>query len=143
MKTAPPNTKIYETPLNTFWIGDDGIFYSVSKPGERSVENYRKVLDVYKDLAKKDGRKLYILSDISGVKPLSKDAREFVADEMTEFIGAMAFISSSSNGIGAGNIFEMLSKTPYAVATFETEEEAVNWLQQQMKFDTARKKSDK
>lgn len=142
MMIPPSNVRIYETPLNIYWIGDDGIYYSISKPVERSVEDSRKLLEVYMDLAKKENRKLYILSDISDVKPIPKEVREFVTAEMSKFVAAMALISSSSVGIGTGNIFEMLSKTPYPVATFGTKEEAVIWLQQQKRLDAARKKND-
>lgn len=128
----PNDVVIYDTPLTRCWFGTDGILYSVSKPGERTIENYTKLFELYARLSDDGNKKFCILADISEVKPLSKELREFVARGMAQYVKAMALVSSTSIGTATGSIFEMLSQTPYLVATFSLQDEAVHWLKQQM-----------
>lgn len=126
------NIKVYDTVLTRCWFGADGILYSISKPGERTEENYCELFELYAELSDNGNKKFCILADITETRPLPKELREFVARETAKYIKAMALISSSTLGIANGSIFEMLAKTPYLVATFEIREEAVQWLKQQL-----------
>lgn len=128
------NVKVYDTPLTRCWFGADGILYSISKPGERTIENYAKLFELYAELSEHGKKKFCLLADITETRPLSKEVREFVATETAKYVKAMALISSSATGTATGSIFEMLSRTPYLVATFEVREEAVQWLLQQVAY---------
>jgi hypothetical protein len=126
----PLDAKVYTTPLTTCWMGDDGIVYSISTSAPRTIENYKPLFEVYAELSQNGTKKFCIIGDITDAKPLEKDVRLFVEQETAKYILAMALVSRSTLGIAVGNVFQVLSTTPYPVATFEDREEAIAWLKQ-------------
>ena len=128
----PEHAEIFVTPITTSWWGEPGILYSVSLPGERTIENYSKVFELYARLSDNGKNKFCLLADISDTRPHTKEIREYITQETSKHIKAMALISYSQVGSATGSIFEMLSQTPYMVATFASRSEAIKWLQAQM-----------
>lgn len=129
------NTEIFECTLTSCWWGMDGILYSVSKPAERTIENYKELLHLYARLSDDGNKRFCVLGDITETTPLAKDVRDFVAEETGKYVKAMALVSSSAMGTATGSIYEMLSKTPYVVGTFVNRDDAVRWLKTQMSAD--------
>lgn len=123
---------VHKTTLVDCWFGDDGILYTVSKPGERSKENYLELFRLYAQLSDNGQKKFCQLADITETHPTSKEVRDLIATETGKYVRALALISSSSVGTATASIFEMLGQTPYMVATFQSREVAIRWLQQVM-----------
>lgn len=121
---------LHETTLLTCWFGEDGILYSKSKNATRSIKNYEELFELYRKLSNDGSNKLCTLGDISRSEPLSKEVREFITIELPKYIKAMALVSNTTMGKAIGTIFTQLSSSPYPTATFETKEEAVEWLKQ-------------
>lgn len=132
MMQPPEHIEIYDTPLMRCWWGRDGILYSISKPGPRTIEKYAQVMELYAKLSDNGKKKFCVLGDITETRPLSKAVRDYVAAETGKYVKAMALVSASATGTATGSIYEMLSRTPYLVATFEDRDEAIRWLQQQL-----------
>jgi hypothetical protein len=130
MKTPPENTEVHRTALLDCWFGTDGILYSVSKPGERTITNYDELFEVYKKLSNNGANKLCTLGDVSNTGVLSKEVREYISGELPRYLKAMALVSDTAMGKTIGTFFKELSREPYPVAMFDREEEAVIWLKQ-------------
>lgn len=128
----PENAKVYDTPLTTCYMGEDGIVYSVSKSTERTIENYKILFEVYAELSQNGKNKFCIIGDITDAKPLENDVRKFVETETAKYIRAMALVSKSTLGGAIGSVFKMLSSNPYPIATFTDRDEAIDWLHQEM-----------
>jgi hypothetical protein len=125
---APEHAKIYETQLFDCWLVEPGIVYLLSKKGERSIENYRDAFKVYEEISQSGTHKFCVLGNITDTQPFSKEVREFVEQETSKHLKAMALISESVVGRAVANIFEYLHETPYPVALFGTEKDAIAWL---------------
>lgn len=126
----PTGAEVHETSLAKCWIGADGIFYSVSKSGDRSLENFREYFTVLERVSDNGRNKFCVMSDITETQLLSKEVRQFVAAEAEKYVKAMALVSRSPIGTTAGNVFEMMSSPSYPVANFQDYGEAMKWLRQ-------------
>lgn len=131
----PSNTKLYESPLATMWKGEDGIVYSVGTTAARNIENYKLLFDVYRELSHNGAKKIFVVNDITDVKPLNTEVRLFVEAETTKYVRAMAFVATSTLGTAIGNVFQMLSSSPYPMASFSDRDEAIAWMKEQIAAD--------
>lgn len=129
----PSNAKIYESPLSTMWRGEDGIVYAVGTTAARNIEHYKLLFEIYRELSHNGEQKIFVVNDITDVKPLNTEVRLFVEAETRKYVRAMAFVAMSSLGTAIGNVFQMLSSTPYPMATFSDRDEAIKWMKEQMK----------
>ncbi len=129
--TPPNDATIYQTPILDCWMGNDGILYSKSKNVERNRENYDKLFEIYSLLSDGGNNKLCTLGDITDTRPLERDVREYVAKETSKYIKAMALVSRSMLGKTVGSQFEVLSTTPYPIAVFGEEQEAIRWIREE------------
>lgn len=124
----PDNKIIYETPLLSCWMGDDGILYSISNPGERTIENYRILFDLYEELSHDGTRKICTVGDISKAPPLSHKVRDYISKELPKYVKAMALVSETPVGKTVGTIFNKVNEQSYPREVFDDLQEAVNWL---------------
>jgi hypothetical protein len=124
---APNNTKLYETPIATFWLDKDGIVCGVSKPVERTVEHYKKNFELFAKLMK-NGNKLCFLADSSNTLPVSLEVREYLTTEIPKYIKAHAIISDHPLPATLTTAVIKLSFAGFPVNQFLTEEEAKGWL---------------
>ena len=111
-------------------LGEDGILYSLSIPGERTKENYDIVFELYSKLSNKGENKLCILADISKTQPSNKEVRDYIALQLPLYVKAMALISETPLGNMIGQIFTVVSESPFPTAIFNSKEEAVKWLRE-------------
>ncbi len=128
--TPPENTQVFETPLLRCWFGEDGILFSISKPGERTIENYKGVFELYQKLSENGRKKIYTLGNITDTQPLSREVREYVSIETSKYLNAMALVADSALGKAIGTSFEVLSPISYPVFLFNKVEDAISWLRQ-------------
>jgi hypothetical protein len=130
----PHDRKIYETALLDCWIGDDGIMYSISKVAERTISNYDEVFAVYNQLSNGGKKKLRIIGDISKTQPSDKSVRDYISAELPKYVGAMALVSATPMGKEIGNLFKILSSSPYPVRVYDSFDHALNWLKDEFKL---------
>jgi len=129
---APLNAIVYETALTKCWLGEDGIVYSLSLPGERTLANYQELFKVYDKLSGGGGQKIRLVGDISKTEPSKKEVRDYIAAELPKYVKAMALVSDSSMGREIGKFFQSLSASPYPIRVYTSLEEAVKWLKEEI-----------
>lgn len=126
----PDNAEIFETPLLTCWMEEDGLLYSISKKTEKTVDNYKMLFSLYEKLSANGTRKICILGDISDTLPMRKEVYGYVSAEIPKYVKAMALFSRTAVGRTVGTAFELLNVSDCAICVFDNREEAVNWLKQ-------------
>lgn len=129
----PKNVKIMDWPTSYLWFDEDGVLYSMPKPGiEEPVltrEETKKQMDEFKKLI---GFKKVpmILETNSNSKPPKKEDRDFIAEQLNEVTKAMGVISTSPLSRMIANLFFGLKPPPYPVKFFPNEKEAKEWIKQ-------------
>lgn len=127
----PPETGMkYDFPTSTIWMDEDGIVYSVPKPGvgpstraesEETIERFKEIMNYEK--------RCMILQ--SGSDPLpNKEDRKWIAKELEALTKAMAIIYTSPMGRMMANLFFGLMPASYPVKFFSNEKEAREWIRQ-------------
>jgi hypothetical protein len=129
----PKNAKCYETDLVTAWMGEDGIFYVVSKDGDRTIENYDKVFEIYKLASLHGSHKLCMLANITKTGNMPRNVRAHLYAELPKYLKALALISESYTGRMLGNLFLLIKPSPYPARLFGNTGEASAWLGRYLK----------
>lgn len=83
---------------------------------------------VQKRIAFSEGIDRLCLIDMRGLKSVTKDAREYLADEGSKCITAGALLIGSALTRTIGNIFLSLNKPPVPTKLFTDVQEAKEWL---------------
>lgn len=125
MKT-PDNTPLYETELGTYWFGEDGILYCLSKSPVRTMENVKANIETIKRIS--NGKKPCLLIQISNSGKPDKATRDYVAGQLPHVYTAMAMVVSSALGKLIMNLIFGLSKPGIPMKTFSDEKKAKEWL---------------
>ena len=123
----PATSELFETPVSIHWFDKSGIMYAVSKKVERTVEHYKKVIELYAMFAKDRG-KLCLLADSTNTMPMSKEVRSYLMTEMPKYIKAHAVISEVPFKGTKFKTFINLNFSGIPVALFPNEAEAKKWL---------------
>jgi hypothetical protein len=120
-------SKVIETSHGRTWL-EDGIIRTVSNPNiEHTLADARKNVEIFFKLA--NGIKRPLLSDISNVKSVSREAREYFAGEETaKVISAIGLLINSPVSRVIGNFYLSLNKPPFPVKLFISEKKAIRWL---------------
>ena len=115
------------TKHGTIWL-EDGILHTSANPNvEHTLMDAKRDLMVFRNLAL--GVKRPLLSDISNVKSVSREAREFFAGEETgKIISAIGLIIKSPISRVIGNFYLSVNRPSFPVKLFTSEEEAIRWL---------------
>ena len=125
--TIPDNTQLFITPIATYWVDEQGILCGISKKVERTIENYKKVTELFKELTL-NGNKLCVLIDVTDSMSVSKEASNYIAEEMKKYVKAHAVISKNPlPGTIISNVFK-LNLSTFPVMWFATEKESKDWL---------------
>lgn len=127
----PENAELFETPLTTHWFDETGILYTVSKKGERKIEHYEKLMDLYKGLTK-DGNKLRVLVDACNTTFMTKEVIKYISTENPKYLKAMAILSTKPFESDQINAFLKLTFSNFPVMKFSNEKEAREWLMESL-----------
>lgn len=123
----PRDRKIYETPISTHWISDEGIVYGKAKPGPRTVDAYQELMETFKLLSEEIG-KFCLLSDATDSPSIPIEAQKYFVNEFPKYVKAQAILTASSfNGSLVGTVIK-LSWNGFPIMRFHNEEEAKKWL---------------
>ncbi len=120
-------TDVIVTKTAKIRLLDDGIVHVVNIPGsDIGLEEVKENINITEIIG---GKKRPLLVDISKVKSVSREAREyFVSSEGAEIISGCAMLVGSPMSREIGNFFLDLTKLAYPIKLFTSEAEALMWL---------------
>jgi hypothetical protein len=126
----PKNVKTHELTSSIMWFDENGILFSVPKPGvppDMSHEEILKEMDRLREII--GNKKVCIVSEANpNSKPPSKAERDFIAEQINSVTKAMAIVSSSPVARMIANLFFGLKPPPYPTKMFTDEKEATEWI---------------
>jgi len=128
----PPNVTTHEMTSSIIWFDEDGILYSVPKPGkppELSMDEIMVEMDKFKKLI--GNKKVCMVSHANpNSRPPSKSERDTIAELINDVTKAMAIVTTSPVSRMIANLFFGLKPPPYPAKMFSNEKEAVDWIRQ-------------
>lgn len=129
----PKDAKIIDWTTSIIWFDEDGVMYSMPKPGipepELTREETLAQMTEFKKIIGNEKRCM-ILETNSHSKPPRKEDRDFIADQLNQITKAMGVISTSPLSRMIANLFFGLKPPPYPVKFFSNEKEAKEWIKQ-------------
>jgi hypothetical protein len=128
----PKGVKTYEMTSSIMWIDDEGILFSVPKPGpppELNMDEITKEMERFKAIV--GNKKVCMVSEANAQsRPPTKSERDMVANLINEVTKAMAIVTTSPVARMIANLFFGLKPPPYPAKMFSNEKEAVEWIRQ-------------
>ncbi len=132
MIPIPTDKKLIDWPTSTMWFDEDGVLYSVPKPGPhppQTREETKQVMEKFRELV--GGKKVcMILQTDSSSPPPKKEDRDFIAKELDSVTKAMGIIATSPLSRMIANLFFGLKPPGYPAKFFSNAEEAKAWIKQ-------------
>jgi hypothetical protein len=123
---VPPGKSIIDTPLANLWF-DDGILYSVSKPGARTMADLRKTLEAIKNTT--GNKKICLIADTSNTQYYTIEMRNELSREFLKLLNALALIPCNPMGkIMASILFHRQNYFPTKI--FDNTKDAKEWIAQ-------------
>lgn len=122
----PPDAKIIEGELATFWFNEYGMLCAKAKATERTLQKQKDNYKLIREIA--GNKKVCLLSDATLAGPMDKETRDYASKELPDVIRAMAVISHSATGTFTATIFMSLKQEPIPIKLFTNETEARDWL---------------
>ncbi|NQT62687.1 MAG: hypothetical protein HQ556_06990 [Candidatus Marinimicrobia bacterium] len=122
--------KILKSRTAEILLAENGIIHQNHFPeSEVTLEDVKQELAIYPILS--NNRKICVLIDLSNVKSVEKQARDYLASDATsEFVLATALVAPTMVSRVLGNFFLGLNKPPIPVKLFRSKEEGLEWLMQ-------------
>ncbi len=128
----PKNVKTYDMTSSVIWFDEDGILFSVPKPGpppELSKEEVKK--EIEKFMAIIGDKKICMVSEANpNARPPTKAERDWAAELINPITKAMAIVTTSPVARMIANLFFGLKPPPYPAKMFSNEKDAVEWIRQ-------------
>lgn len=132
MIETPQNVKTYDLSTSTLWFDQEGILYSIPKPGvppDLNREEILKEMDKFRAIT--GNKKVCLISEGNpNSKPPSKAERDFIAEQINDVVKAMAIVTTSPVARMIANLFFGLKPPPYPAKMFNNEKEALEWIKQ-------------
>jgi hypothetical protein len=129
----PKEAKIIDWTTSILWFDEQGILYSMPKPGvEEPILTREETLKQMESFKKLTGNKklCMILETNKNSKAPKKEDRDFIAEQLADITKAMAIISTSPLSRMIANLFFGLKPPPYPVKFFSNEKDAKEWIKQ-------------
>lgn len=126
--TTPADRPVYEGEIATYWIDDDGILVSVSKPPRRTVDNIKRNMDLVLSITQ--NRKLPLLIYLCDSPVPNRETREFVNRALPNLYSAMAMISRPGLAAFIMKFLFRLRTAPIPMKSFTDDQPAREWLKQ-------------
>ena len=132
MIPIPRDRELIDWPTSTMWFDEDGVLYSVPKPGIHPPlrkEELAATMDKFREIT--GGKKVcMILETNSSSPPPKREERERIAKELDSVTKAMAIIATSPLSRMIANIFFALKPPGYPARFFSNVEDAKAWIRQ-------------
>ena len=122
--------KIAKNNHSSYFEWSEGIIYSEMDQAQKiTTEEVAEAMNTLKGL-KLPGKKLLIMSDITKIQGMSKEARKFSEKdpEFNAMVGATALITGSAISKMIGNFLIGLNKGIFPIKIFTNKEKAADWL---------------
>ena len=123
------NESLIETRTTKIWLGNDGIVRIVTKPGimKQSLSDAMENVGALEKVRLEKKRPLFV--DIRGAMSTDTEGRKYYSrPELVDYFSACAFIVDSPLSRVIGSLYLGLSKPPFPVRLFKSENEALTWL---------------
>jgi hypothetical protein len=132
MLTPPKNAKVIDWPTSSMWFDEDGVLYSLPKPGAPQRQTKEESLIQIEEFRKLVGSKktCMILQTDSSSSPPKKEDRDWIAKELDSVTKAMGIISTSPLSRMVANLFFGLKPPAYPVKFFSNQTDAKEWIKQ-------------
>jgi hypothetical protein len=124
----PANAKLFESPLSTFWIGSDGILYSVFRNVPRTFERCKERTDLIKSVTR--FKPVCSITDITHSGTIDNEAREFLKKEFAKMYKAMAIVTTSPLGKMIATLTTVMAPPSVPTKIFSDPDKARQWLKQ-------------
>ena len=120
--------KILRTRNCDTWLDEDGILMQQFDEGaEVTADDIRELNRAHREHWGE--RRVLILTDISKMKSISREARDWAARaRVAETTRPLAVVASSTMGRVMGTFFERVTDPPYPTRVFLSRSEAIEWL---------------
>lgn len=123
--------KKVENEIIKYWIEDGILFSEYKKPLNIEAKNIKEIIDLRHEISDKE--KQYWCLNITNVKSLSKEARDYAELHGQDFLHATATIVNSHVTMFIFNIFAKIKKVEIPFRAFTSKEKAVAWLNERKK----------
>lgn len=120
--------KPIEIPTAKMWREEGIVFVKFIDKLDMTLEKAQE--GVRTRLKLSGGISYPVLIDMRGIKSVTREAREYLADEGAKLIKAGALIVGSPLNRTLGNIFLWVNKPKVPTRLFTDEKEALKWLEQ-------------
>jgi hypothetical protein len=124
----PQNVPLYDHPIATCWLDSEGIFYSVSKPGLRTIALLDDYIEFVKDICRCE--QVCIIADIDEATPMDPETRKYAAKRLPEIYKAMAILATSKIAVENGSIYLGLVNEGYPIRMFIDKRTAKEWIRE-------------
>ncbi|MCK4764636.1 MAG: STAS/SEC14 domain-containing protein [Candidatus Aminicenantes bacterium] len=128
-KPTDPKGEVITTETCKSWLGDDGIVWSIMLPqAVETIETAKK--NTAAGVTLSGGKKRPLLLDMSKIKSMNKEARDYYArgDKRESCEKAVALIIKSPISRILGNFFLGFNKPTEPTKLFTDEKKALEWL---------------
>lgn len=123
------SNKTIDTRTARIWLDDDNniLHFDVLPGAEVVLEDTQEYVSIMAKLKKTP--KVLLITDLRGVKSITRDSRVCLSSEETgNLVSACALLIGSTTSRVMGNFFLGLNKPPYPTRLFTSEAKASEWL---------------
>lgn len=121
------SSRTYSTRTSEIWLDEAGILHSRNRPGvELTLEDAKAVVAAGREAS--GGRRVPLVVDMGATASISREARQYFAEQDLTLAQAILIRSPVSRVIG--NFFLGLNRPSCPTKLFTTEEAALEWLAQ-------------
>jgi hypothetical protein len=128
----PKDRPKLELLSSTFWIDDEGIAFSKPKENAPQDLSREQIASEMQKLRKfLNNKKVCLVSESDpNSRPPKKEDRDYIADEISSIVKALAIITNSPVSRMLANLFFSFKPPQYPVKMFSSEKDAVEWIRQ-------------
>lgn len=125
---TPENRTLIKGEIADYYLSEEGILYSYSKPPKRTVKNISENIALVKQIT--GGKKVPLLIYLSSSPVPDKETRKFSTEQLPHVYAAMAMVSKGGLAQLIMNILFKFKPPPIPMKSFTDDKEAKVWLQQ-------------
>jgi hypothetical protein len=123
----PRDKDIIETPIAYFWCDEEGIWYSIARPNDRTLEKIKESIKILRP--KISSKKICLIADTSRSSYYSIEMREELAHSLSTIVRAIALVPCTSTGKMLATIL-FKRKLEFPAKIFDDLNEAKEWIKQ-------------
>ena len=120
--------KIIENDDIKFWIEDDILYSEYKVSFNMNIENSKIIYELRRQIS--NGKDQYFCYDISNLKSMTKEARDYGEIHGQDNLAASSIIVNSHIALFLYNTFIKIKKVNIPVKAFINKKDAVKWLKE-------------